>query len=204
MSAKSSLVYQAGSWEIDPDRKELRIRGTPAAIGGRAFDILEKLAESAGQLVTKEALIAHVWQGINVGENTLQVHIAAIRKALGSDRAMLKTASGRGYCLVGGWRVRDSDGGTPGDVAKPNDDSKRAAAPDMPPSNLPARNTGLIGRNQASKQLRDRLTAYRVVTLIGSGGIGKASLAVEIARSALGDYADGAWLVDLAAFQDRC
>ena len=197
--AKGSLVYQAGSWEIDSDRKELRIGGTHAAIGSRAFEIVEKLAESAGQLVTKDALIAHVWPGINVGENTLQVHIAAIRKALGPDRAMLKTVSGRGYRLVGGWRIQDSDAAKPGDATKPNDDRERTAAPSC---NLPARNTGLIGRNEACKQLRDCLTAYRVVTLIGSGGIGKTSLAIEVARSALSDYADGAWLVDLAAFQD--
>ena len=202
MPAKCSSTYQAGSWEIDPDRKELRIRGRPAAIGSRAFDVLEKLAESAGQLVTKDALIAHVWPGVNVGENTLQVHVAAIRKALGPDRAMLKTASGRGYRLMGGWRVRDGHGATSGATTKHDGDRKPAAATDAPSSNLSARNTGLIGRKEACTQLRDRLTAYRVVTLIGPGGIGKTSLATEVARSALGDYADGAWLVDLAAFQD--
>lgn len=193
---KGSLVYQTGSWEIDPDRRELRIRGALAPIGSRAFEIIEKLAESAGQLVTKDALMAHVWPGITVEENTLQVHIAAIRKALGPDRGMLKTASGRGYRLLGGWRVRQTDATNPRTV------SKRAVASEGPSTNLPARNAGLIGRDDASKLLRDRLSAYRVVTLIGSGGIGKTSLATEVARSVLGDFADGAWLVDLAAFQD--
>jgi predicted ATPase/DNA-binding winged helix-turn-helix (wHTH) protein len=190
------LIYQTGSWEIDLGQRELRIRGAPAPIGSRAFEIIEKLAESAGQLVTKDAIMAHVWPGITVEENTLQVHIAAIRKALGSDRGMLKTASGRGYRLLGGWQARETD------AAHPPIFVNRVLASDGPPTNLPARNTSLIGRNDASKLLRDRLTAYRVVTLVGSGGIGKTSLAIELARSVLDDFAEGVWFVDLAAFQD--
>ncbi len=196
MPAKSPLVYQTGSWEIDSGRRELRVRGAPAAIGSRAFEIIERLAEAAGQLVTKDALMAHVWPGITVGENTLQVHIAAIRKALGPDRAMLKTTSGRGYRLLGDWQVREAAS------AKAHEDRERVLASDGASHNLPARNTNLIGRDQAIRLLRDRLTAYRVVTLVGCGGIGKTSLATEAARSALDDFAEGAWLVDLAPFQD--
>jgi predicted ATPase/DNA-binding winged helix-turn-helix (wHTH) protein len=194
--SKSSLIYQTGSWEIDPGRRELRLRGAAAPIGSRAFEIIEKLAESAGQLVTKDALLAHVWPGITVEENTLQVHIAAIRRALGPDRGMLKTASGRGYRLLGGWRIGETG------TANRRIVGKQVLTFEGPPTNLSARNTSLIGRNDASKLLRDRLTAYRVVTLIGSGGIGKTSLATEVARGVRDDFAHGVWLVDLAAFQD--
>ena len=44
-----------------------------------------------------------VWPGLVVEDNTVQVHISAIRKALGADRDMLKTISGRGYRLLGDW-----------------------------------------------------------------------------------------------------
>jgi len=192
--AKGALVYQTGSWEIDSGRKELRVRGVPAAIGSRAFEIVEKLAESAGQLVTKDELMAHVWPGITVGENTLQVHIAAIRRALGADRAMLRTTSGRGYRLVGEWRVREG--------AQLKTDGRRVPAVDKRLANLPARNIDLIGRTEPLSLLRDRLTAYRVVTLVGAAGIGKTSLAIEVARSLLDDFVDGVWFADLGAFQD--
>ena len=49
----TQLVYEAGSLEIDTGRRELRARGVPVPIGGRAFEIIEALARSGGELVTK-------------------------------------------------------------------------------------------------------------------------------------------------------
>jgi non-specific serine/threonine protein kinase len=59
-----------------------------------AFEIIEVLVQSAGELVTKNDLMGRVWPGAIVEDNTLQFHISAIRKALGPDRGILKTASG--------------------------------------------------------------------------------------------------------------
>src|SRR5882724_5457988 len=101
-----SPIYASRSWEIDLARRELRVRGAPVPLGSRAFEILELLVQSAGELVSKGDLIGRVWQRANVEENTLQFHISAIRKALGPDREMLKTVSGRGYRLVGDWTIR--------------------------------------------------------------------------------------------------
>ena len=50
--------------------------------------------------------MTRVWPGLVVEDNTVQVHISAIRKALGADRGMLKTISGRGYRLLGRWTTR--------------------------------------------------------------------------------------------------
>src|SRR6202163_1792297 len=100
------LVYESGEWEVDLTRRELRARGVPVPIVGRAFEIIEVLVQSAGELVTKNDLTARVWAGAIVEGNSLQVHIYAIRKALGPDRGMLKTASGRGYRLIGSWTLR--------------------------------------------------------------------------------------------------
>ena len=54
-----------------------------------------------------------VWPGAIVMENTLHVHAAAIRKALGPYRSLLKTESGRGYRLLGDWTVRRHDAARP-------------------------------------------------------------------------------------------
>jgi DNA-binding winged helix-turn-helix (wHTH) protein len=107
--ATSSLVYACDPWEIDVGRRELRSRGTPVILGQRAFEIVEALAQADGQLVTKDDLMERVWPGAIVGENTLHVHISAVRKALGPDRGMLKTSSGRGYRLLGDWTVRHDE-----------------------------------------------------------------------------------------------
>ena len=64
---------------------------------------MEILLRSVNELVTKNDIMSGVWPGAIIGENTLQVHISAIRKALGPDRGLLKTAFGRGYRLLGAW-----------------------------------------------------------------------------------------------------
>jgi len=54
-----------------------------------------------GALVTKEELLDRVWRGIVVSEENLKVHISALRKALGSDRNLIRTEFGRGYRFIG-------------------------------------------------------------------------------------------------------
>ncbi len=81
-------------------RREIHDNGTPVKVGSRAFDILERLLQARGELVSKDQLLAHVWPAAVVEENNLQVHISALRKALGSASACIRTVPGRGYRLV--------------------------------------------------------------------------------------------------------
>src|SRR5271167_3487872 len=106
-------VYASGQCEIDLARRELRVLGSPVPVGGRAFEIIEVLAQSAGELVTKDELINRIWPGAIVMDNTLRVHTAAVRKALGPHRDLLKTQSGRGYRLLGDWTTRRHDAAAP-------------------------------------------------------------------------------------------
>ncbi|WP_344891241.1 BTAD domain-containing putative transcriptional regulator, partial [Nonomuraea antimicrobica] len=66
-------------------------------------------------------------------------------------------------------------------------------------TNLPTPATGLIGRSDSLKEVRALIAAGRLVTLTGPGGVGKTRLAVEVASGLTGSYADGVWLVELAA-----
>lgn len=190
-------VYRSGEWEIDLGRRELRTRGSAVSIGGRAFEILGILVQSAGDLVTKDTLMGRVWPGAIVGEHTLHVHISAIRKALGPARGMLTTASGRGYRLVGTWAIRQE-----------NEPVERAdAAPGVGSralfwTNLPFGISALIGRAAAAQELRDLLSAYRGITLTGPGGIGKTALAVEVARNLFPTFHGDVGLVELASLSD--
>jgi DNA-binding winged helix-turn-helix (wHTH) protein len=171
-------VYESGEWEVDLARRELRARGVLVPIGGRAFEIIEVLVQSAGELVTKNDLMGRIWPGAIVEDNTLQFHISAIRKALGPDRGMLKTASGRGYRLLGAWTFRQESTSL---VDPTGLDPVRSPAEPFQ-TNLPAAASDLVGRTIAVQHLRDLLSAYRVVTLTGPGGIGKTKLALEMAR----------------------
>src|ERR1700719_4579366 len=108
--ASANLVYACEQWEIDLGRRELRSRGIPVPLGGRAFEIVTVLVQSATQLVTRDHMMERVWPGATVGEGTLHVHISAVRKALGPDRGLLKTTSGRGYRLLGDWTPQRREG----------------------------------------------------------------------------------------------
>ena len=196
MSATNSLsVYANGKWEVDLAVRELRTRGTRVPLGGRAFDIIEVLVQAEGELVTRNHLMARVWPGVVVEDNTVQVHISAVRRAFGEDRGILKTASGRGYRLLGRWTVRPAHATlNPVDQAEPVSRGQ--------PGNLPLQGSELIGRSVAAQQVRHLMTAYRVVTLTGPGGIGKSSLALDIARGLRRGFQDGCWLVELASLSD--
>jgi predicted ATPase/DNA-binding winged helix-turn-helix (wHTH) protein len=195
--AIANLVYAYEQWEIDLGRRELRSRGIPVPLGGRAFEIVTVLVQSASELVTKDHMMERVWPGAIVGEGTLHVHISAVRKALGQDRAMLKTFTGRGYRLLGSWTPKQREA-TAAPVYSPLTRTSRAP----PPNNFPPLITRLIGRAAAAQFVRDLVSAYRVVTLTGPGGIGKTSLAIKAVRYLLPDFEDGGWLVELASLSD--
>jgi predicted ATPase/DNA-binding CsgD family transcriptional regulator len=73
-------------------------------------------------------------------------------------------------------------------------------------TNLPERRSALIGRERDVAAVRDLVLGSegRLVTLTGAGGAGKTSLALEVARDSApaAEFADGAWLVELAPLAD--
>jgi non-specific serine/threonine protein kinase len=71
-----------------------------------------------------------------------------------------------------------------------------------PPHNLPAEVTSFVGREKEIHEVRRLLSRTRLLTLTGSGGTGKTRLALRAASEALGDFSNGAWLVDLAPLSD--
>src|SRR5262249_17678511 len=148
-------------------------------------------------LVTKDALMNGVWPGAVVMENTLQVHIVALRKALGPYRNLLKTESCRGYRLLGSWTLQHRE------ADHLSASSPQSLATEQPrTTNLPAAVEPLVGRYAAEQTLQALISAYRLVTLTGPPGIGKTKLALQFARRISGKFADGAWLVELAALSD--
>lgn len=75
--------------------------------------------------------------------------------------------------------------------------SKSAAA-----EHLPVQLTSFIGRGAEIDDVRQTLTANRLVTLTGAGGAGKTRLAIEVAGRMAAEFADGVWYVDLAPIAD--
>jgi TolB-like protein/Tfp pilus assembly protein PilF len=104
MFCMSDPDVRFGSFRFDFGRRQLWHDGKAVRIGSRSADILSILAAARGELVSKDDLLKQVWPSQVVEENTLQVHVSALRKALdaaGSGQGHLMTVPGRGYRLLG-------------------------------------------------------------------------------------------------------
>jgi predicted ATPase len=62
--------------------------------------------------------------------------------------------------------------------------------------------TSFLGRDSEVAEVALLLGEYRLVTVTGPGGVGKTRLACEVAGQDGTRFADGVWLVELAAIQD--
>ncbi|MGC8519895.1 MAG: ATP-binding protein, partial [Steroidobacteraceae bacterium] len=189
--ARGANCLEFGRFRLLIRQRELRSGDKPVALGSRAFDVLLVLLEAQGDLVTKEELLARAWPGIVVEESNIQVQISALRKALGKDRNLIVTVPLRGYRFTG--EVRElSD----------TDTARGATETHRPPTNLPAAISDFIGREADLATVHELLRHNRLVTLVGTGGIGKTRLALEAAREVLEDFPDGVWLAELAPLTD--
>src|SRR5690242_15808489 len=82
-------------------------------------------------------------------------------------------------------------------------DPRQAGAPDAGRwHNLPAEVNRFVGRERELAELVGRLREARLLTITGSGGVGKTRLALRVAASMLQEFADGVWVVELATIPD--
>jgi transcriptional regulator with XRE-family HTH domain len=79
---------------------------------------------------------------------------------------------------------------------------RRTAVASSPTTTLPLPLTSFVGRAAELSEIQRLLSATRLLTLTGAGGIGKTRLAVEAARHLADEFQDGARLVELAALVD--
>ena len=180
-------MVRIGQLLISIESREIQLDSESLRIGSRAFDILELLIRAQGTLVSKDEIMRRVWPDTVVEENNLQVHVAALRKALGADRDLIKTVPGRGYRLI------------PAHEEPPLQHEDAIGLLPCASYTLAAGVSALIGRQPLVAQVLNALSAARVLTLVGAGGIGKTRVALEVAGQAATRFPDGLVFVPLAS-----
>ena len=94
---------RVGEWRIDSTVNAFDRAGRTVRIEPKAMEVLMVLAARAGEVVSREDLLAAVWPGVVVGDDALTQSIIKLRKALGDkprSPSYIETISKRGYRLI--------------------------------------------------------------------------------------------------------
>ena len=185
-------VLRFGRFELDTAQRKLTESGNVLRLGGKAFDILVVLATSAGEVISKETLLAAVWPDTTVEEGALRVHLVTLRKLLG-DRTSgryIENIPGRGYVFV--MPVEGS-----GVVSLNQAEAKTQVLQQR----FPRLTERLIGRDDFVAETAGLLSTHRLVTISGAGGVGKTSVALAAAE--IISAAREVLFVDLASLSDE-
>lgn len=178
MGAETDLHF--GDYRLSRARRQLVGPLGPVALSARSFDILQLLLERQPDPVSKDDLLNRVWPGVAVEENTLQVHISALRKALPPDTIV--TVHGRGYKYAG---PEPSAPGGSGPVAG-RSTAKVAEKPVvavLPFTNLNQDPDQQFFSDGITDGLVDRLSRFRMVSVIDGQGADPARLRETLAAN---------------------
>lgn len=178
MTGPTSLI-RFDRFDLDLRSRSVVVRGANAKLGGRAFDVLAVLVEHCPKPVGTNEMMSRVWPKLVVEDNTLQVHISTLRKALGADAII--TIPGRGYQLAAVPVVGPAEA--------------QVAAASAPTPHAP-----LIARDDELWALRALTSQTALLTIVGPPGIGKTRLALEWMATASNRRT---FLVELAPLSDE-
>ncbi len=191
-------------FSIDLEQRRLLIQQQDVPLGTRAFDVLVALAAKPNTTLSKHTLMDIVWPDLVVEENNLQVQVSTLRKLLGVKT--ITTIPGRGYCLAAMPKQKSPD-----DV---NLDVQLTASPltvlpPLPPEpeklmgNVPSIASKMMGRETDLQAIGALIKQNRLVTISGTGGIGKTHLAKHVSAQQQSDWPDGVWWLDAVTVADE-
>ncbi len=107
------MIYRFGDYALDTAIYELSRSGERVAIEPQVFSLLQHLVMNRDQVVSKDELIAAVWNGRAISDTTLSSRIFAARRAVGDNgeaQAVIRTIPRRGFRFVGEVSRGDEDG----------------------------------------------------------------------------------------------
>lgn len=192
-------IVAFGPFSLHDKTRLLERDGVPVKLGSRALDILRLLVSRAGDIVSKNELLAHAWPGLVVEEISLRVHVAELRKALGDGKEgarYITNVPSRGYCFVAPvQRFADA----PPAASPP---AQAPSVPEPPAPVLPHRLERMIGRDDVVREVSQRLLSERFITLRGPGGIGKTTVAIALAHDLSAQFEGQVRFLDFSMVKD--
>ena len=101
------MRYLFESYALDTDRRELRLGTDLVRVEPQVFDVLAYLIRNRERVVSKDDLLASIWEGRSVSESSLTSRINAARTAIGDSgdqQRLIKTLLRKGIRFVGAVR----------------------------------------------------------------------------------------------------
>lgn len=104
----AGLIFKWGPWRFEPAEAKLTRDGVDVPLPAKTLDLLATLMKRAPRLVTKEEILANVWQDAAVEEGNIAFHVNALRKVLDEgDESCIETVRGKGYRFVETLKVQE-------------------------------------------------------------------------------------------------
>ena len=122
-----NLLYSFEKFSFDTDRRELYCGTELRALEPQVFDVLEYLLRNRGRVVTKDELVASIWNGRIVSDATVASRIKSARAAIdddGENQRLIRTFLRKGFRFAGA--VREEQDAAPASVG---DQAKEIAIP---------------------------------------------------------------------------
>src|SRR5262245_34218292 len=98
------MIYTFQDYSLDVERRELRRREDLVAVEPQVLDLLQYLISNRDHVVSKDELIAAVWNGRIISESALSSRITAVRQAVGDSgeqQRLVRTVARKGFRFVG-------------------------------------------------------------------------------------------------------
>src|SRR5471030_1839459 len=135
------MQYLFSDQTLDTDRRELCRGADRVAVEPQVFDLLVYLVKNRDRVVSKDDLIATIWDGRIVSESTLTSRINAARKAVGDsgrDQKLIRTIARKGFRFVGTLRSSQGERDTSGSASAARDETNEPSRSILPPLDRPA------------------------------------------------------------------
>jgi transcriptional activator of cad operon len=85
MDRLTAIPLRVGAWCVDPRTGQMSREGEVVRVEARTLRLLMYLAERAGEVVSIDELLSHVWSGVIVTPDSVYQGVAALRRILGDD-----------------------------------------------------------------------------------------------------------------------